>query len=609
MSQADPAEGLNMDTNSAPIPLGRAQMASSASAEHAILTDEVETAIRIAAAAGSKATLDTLRNPGNMEFINQCMHSNNCDTGSQLRKAVSHVFGRNKACTRSIPSHVWVYYCRKHYQRSRYRYGIEYVRVQSELVHSQIHRIQAWSDGNKNRGQGPVVTGWTLSIRKREQKRLDEKRANSRKRGRSDSDDEEDVDEDDGAYDAAIANGTAVPDWLLDHCGAGCSSQEILEIWENLKASIYSGSMSQIPDIEILPEIEEASKDDSKPNKAAKTRQESTAGVRTRSQSLSSCGFGIDSTFSPQGVAFGSMWDSNVAGGSSGFVARQQTRDQSSNGPSMGVQSNWQGLFQQGTPAPTYNMAYHPAMSGAGNINSRNPYASSQYHALGQQYTAVSASGQNGLLPAPVPQNVGAASTVRQLEYNTASNFSASVHNQAHQRAYSEAVAPSGRPYPVNGPSSSGYGQQSADSNHGHIGGIDGYQNPFGFYGGYYARNSSPYAYPIVPFTATGQYGTASTGSSYDYGSPEIYHPRQVPASAAEELRRYSEGYAETCNEQTTRSYNAGGMTTASSSYAPSARSAYPADLPQEGHAPSTANSARIHEDEKTKAIYSERRG
>ena len=46
-----------------------------------------------------------------------CMHIDNCDTQAPYRKAISHIFGRNKLCTRSIPDFVWVHYCRKHYQR------------------------------------------------------------------------------------------------------------------------------------------------------------------------------------------------------------------------------------------------------------------------------------------------------------------------------------------------------------------------------------------------------------------------------------------------------------------------------------------------------------
>ena len=37
------------------------------------------------------------------------------------RKVVSHIFGRNKACTRKLPENLWRLWCRKHYQRFKYR--------------------------------------------------------------------------------------------------------------------------------------------------------------------------------------------------------------------------------------------------------------------------------------------------------------------------------------------------------------------------------------------------------------------------------------------------------------------------------------------------------
>ncbi|KAL3477726.1 hypothetical protein BJX99DRAFT_257098 [Aspergillus californicus] len=38
-----------------------------------------------------------------------------------LRKVVSHIFGRNKKVTKRIPVWIWEYWCRRHYQRTRYR--------------------------------------------------------------------------------------------------------------------------------------------------------------------------------------------------------------------------------------------------------------------------------------------------------------------------------------------------------------------------------------------------------------------------------------------------------------------------------------------------------
>lgn len=59
-------------------------------------------------------------------FTPLCEYSTPCQmsTGSEgvyFRKVVSHLFGRNKTSTKLFPQHVWVLYCRRHYQRARYR--------------------------------------------------------------------------------------------------------------------------------------------------------------------------------------------------------------------------------------------------------------------------------------------------------------------------------------------------------------------------------------------------------------------------------------------------------------------------------------------------------
>ncbi|MCJ1484133.1 hypothetical protein MMC06_004301 [Schaereria dolodes] len=77
-------------------------------------------------------------------YIPNCIYTK-CNLRSPRRKVVSHFFGRNKTSTRSIPAHVWVYYCRKHYQRSKYRAEEhEYALNQIDLVKRQVDNIMAW---------------------------------------------------------------------------------------------------------------------------------------------------------------------------------------------------------------------------------------------------------------------------------------------------------------------------------------------------------------------------------------------------------------------------------------------------------------------------------
>ncbi|KAK8020387.1 hypothetical protein PG990_005525 [Apiospora arundinis] len=210
----------------------------------------------------------------------KCMYMDNCDTGSQPRKAISHIFGRNKLCTRMIPQHVWVHFCRKHYQRSRYRNAQEWAKIQCELVQKQIQRVQAWSDDNKRAGQSGVVQDWSLSVRKREQKRLDDKGTSGKKRPYRDE-----SEDDDDAIDRAVLNGTAVPAWLLSKCGSGYATEQIEEIVAHLKSEMDQNRLTQIPDIEILPNISTDIPEDGK-SKVVVKRKSSNASSHKRSQSV-----------------------------------------------------------------------------------------------------------------------------------------------------------------------------------------------------------------------------------------------------------------------------------------------------------------------------------
>ncbi|KAL4980461.1 hypothetical protein BDW66DRAFT_147401 [Aspergillus desertorum] len=81
------------------------------------------------------------------------------------RKVISHIFGRNKKVTKQIPPWIWVYYCRRHYQRSRYRAGTdgrEWARIQCEKVLDLFEAMRKWG----------MVEGFTVHLRSREVERL-----------------------------------------------------------------------------------------------------------------------------------------------------------------------------------------------------------------------------------------------------------------------------------------------------------------------------------------------------------------------------------------------------------------------------------------------------
>lgn len=82
------------------------------------------------------------------------------------RKVVSHVFGRNKTCTREMPRNLWIFWCRKHYQRMKYRAekdtGNWHIR-QLGLVRKQLKIFDDWG----------LVRFWTITLRKAEQDTID----------------------------------------------------------------------------------------------------------------------------------------------------------------------------------------------------------------------------------------------------------------------------------------------------------------------------------------------------------------------------------------------------------------------------------------------------
>lgn len=99
----------------------------------------------------------------------QCQFSGeSCSTEStHYRKVISHIFGRNKKCTVNVPDSVWIYYCRKHYQRARYRTG-EWPFRQCDLAIDTIHNMRAWGG----------VESFNLKLRRRESRRPSGEAAN-----------------------------------------------------------------------------------------------------------------------------------------------------------------------------------------------------------------------------------------------------------------------------------------------------------------------------------------------------------------------------------------------------------------------------------------------
>lgn len=213
-----------------------------------------------------------------------------CATGGEnLRKVISHIFGRNKSCTKLCPDHVWVHYCRKHYQRARYRASL-WPFTQCDLLMDSLGRMQSWGG----------IESFELVLRKRETKRTQGTNDAAAAAAATTAADDQDAFaagaqtpelmsptsavgspasfHSTPASAAASQSGTTtnsrrnstgkksptippspVPDWLRQEVGPNKSFDEIRDIIERLRvwmaAEQNAGHKISFPDIEILPKF------------------------------------------------------------------------------------------------------------------------------------------------------------------------------------------------------------------------------------------------------------------------------------------------------------------------------------------------------------------
>ncbi|OQE30064.1 hypothetical protein PENSTE_c002G00037 [Penicillium steckii] len=169
----------------------------------------------------------------------KCEFAEVCQMGADgekthYRKIISHIFGRNKSATKVFPQEVWVHYCRKHYQRARYRAG-EWPFTQCNLLEESLIRMEQWGG----------VESFELILRRREQERI------------HGTDNQDDSGTDHGqtsqiparpackstshgkAHTVGRRNPRAVvapvPDWLRDRTGKGLNFKDIGEIIREIR--------------------------------------------------------------------------------------------------------------------------------------------------------------------------------------------------------------------------------------------------------------------------------------------------------------------------------------------------------------------------------------
>ncbi|KAJ5864883.1 uncharacterized protein N7529_006799 [Penicillium soppii] len=162
------------------------------------------------------------------EFAAPCRLNGSPD-GFHFRKVVSHVFGRNKAVTKIFPQEVWVHYCRKHYQRARYR-ARQWPFTQCDLLVESLRRMEEWNG----------VGSWDLELRRREKDRVSAEKGEPEKKPSKKDGSQKNKDTKDRTpgknprkHPTAITSPT--PSWLQACVGEKMSFDEIRTIIERIR--------------------------------------------------------------------------------------------------------------------------------------------------------------------------------------------------------------------------------------------------------------------------------------------------------------------------------------------------------------------------------------
>jgi hypothetical protein len=184
-----------------------------------------------------------------------CMYDDECDTDAPRRKCISHIFGRNKTCTRRIPKGMWLYHCRKHYQRARYRADGEWAREQSAVIRRQFSRVWQWDE----------IEGWNIQPVKKEREAI----IAGFLGGQAEYESPEA-----GPDSEAGANGSLIGTWAWLRKEFGpMDNEDVYGLLMKIDGLLYEHNAHKYPRIEILPTFRD---DPKKPKKADKKKDNDT---------------------------------------------------------------------------------------------------------------------------------------------------------------------------------------------------------------------------------------------------------------------------------------------------------------------------------------------
>ena len=194
----------------------------------------------------------------------RCFFMSDCILKSPERKTISHFFGRNKACTQAIPKAVWVPYCRRHYQRSRYRNITKFANVQLELIRIVVNNFETWGG----------VENFEVILRKRAAQamaREDKLQKELRTSGRADPNEGQPT--------------SWKERWLVPYLGKNKSFEDVYKILDRIDAFAREHNLENPPEFEILPSYKPGWVKTEEPPKTSVAQAAKPSGIAKRSSS------------------------------------------------------------------------------------------------------------------------------------------------------------------------------------------------------------------------------------------------------------------------------------------------------------------------------------
>lgn len=149
--------------------------------------------------------------------------SDSSHNSSTDRKVISHLFGRNKVCTRQIPEHLFEKLPRKRYQRLRYIES-EWAFRQLHLLRAQVMEMQKWGG----------VRSWAIELKAATKREIEQE-------------------------DKGLASGSRCADrFFLPHIGSGKEFWHVYRAINAIEEDLRGRAEAKrsFPGVEFLPEID-----------------------------------------------------------------------------------------------------------------------------------------------------------------------------------------------------------------------------------------------------------------------------------------------------------------------------------------------------------------